>query len=268
MLCVTLITPEPEWQWIVATCQHEFWNKGSQVVFVQHTNLYKWIYQLKTNLLEKPLRLLSLLSNKKLLKKKNGYYLIVAQAPSLSAAPGPSWVESWHSAPWAEPALCTLRWFGAERYPGQTGGAMARRTDPNGLWNSVAPCTGGSWHWRVLGGPTRALRPRTLFLSRRGLLRAGSPPACLKLPFSLSPGRRESAVWGTAFPQPGALPAELHCGHPRGHGSLDEVSSDRNWDDHHQIWQVRGSRTAAHTATLHAVVEKSECSFFEWCSLN
>lgn len=57
----------------------------------------------------------------------------------------------------------------------------------------------------------------------------------------LSPGRHESAVWGTSFPQPGALPAELHCGHPGGHGSLDEVSSDRNWDDHHQIWQVRGA---------------------------
>ena len=26
------------------------------------------------------------------------------------------------------------------------------------------------------------------------LLHAGSPPACLKLPFSLSPGRRESTV--------------------------------------------------------------------------
>lgn len=72
------------------------------------------------------------------------------------------------------------------------------------------------------------------------LLRASSPPACLKLLFSLPP-RRESAVWCTSFPQPGALPAELHRGHPGGHGALDEVSSDRNWDDHHQIRQVRGA---------------------------
>lgn len=36
VFCVTGIIPEQEWKWMVATCQCEFWNKGSQVEFVQH----------------------------------------------------------------------------------------------------------------------------------------------------------------------------------------------------------------------------------------
>lgn len=74
----------------MAACQCEFWNKVSQVEFVQHINLCRIIYQLNPNLLEKPFCLLSLLNSKKALIKHNGFSVggLLWCRLYFSAAPG------------------------------------------------------------------------------------------------------------------------------------------------------------------------------------
>lgn len=104
------------------------------------------------------------------------------------------------------------------------------------MWN----CTTGHFQAQTLRGTgVNADSQSSVSWSVMVLFYVDFLPDHLRYPLFTVSCRCESSMWCTSFLQPGALPSELHCAYPRRHGPLDAVSPSRNWDDHHQVWQVR-----------------------------